>query len=284
MVILVHALGYHQVRCVVGHDFGAVTAALCALARPDFFQSVVLMSHPYKGPPKLPFNTAHGSPHQDSPVDMEAELAKLPRPRKHYKWYYCTENANQEMTEPKEGLHKFLRGYFHLKSADWAGNDPHPLKAWEASELAKLPRYYVMDKDDTMRQAVARDMDHEDPDIVKQKSTRWLRDEELSVYVQEYARNGFQGGLNWYMIQTQPEKASDVETWAGKKIEVPCLFVSGKKDWGSYQEPGVVEKMKEVCEDFRGAQYVEDAGHWLPQEQPELAAKYILDLVETLAG
>ena len=186
------------------------------------------------------------------------------------------------MTNPKEGLHDFLRGYFHLKSADWEGNKPHALEEWRADELAKMPRYYIMDKDANMRQNVARDMKDEDPAELKRKSSRWLNDSELDVYVKEYARNGFQGGLNWYRVQTQPKIASDTEMFASKKIEVPTIFVSGKKDWGSYQEPGAVENMGNVCSDFRGAKYVDGAGHWVNQEQPAEAVKYILELGDSL--
>ncbi len=283
-VTLVHALGYHKVTCLVGHDFGAVTSSLCALSRPDFFRSLVLMSHPFKGAPKLPFNTANDpNTKPKPPVDMEKELGKLERPRKHYKWYYCTPPANKEMTEPLDGLKEFLRGYFHLKSADWAGNKPHPLKGWEAPELAKMPRYYIMDRDAGMRENVARDMSNEDAGGVERKSERWLSGEELDVYVQEYGRNGFQGGLNWYRVQTQPKIAGDSEVWAGRKIEVPTVFVSGKQDWGSFQEPGAVENMGNVCADFRGARYVEGAGHWVNQEQPKVAVEHILELVRSFA-
>ena len=38
-LILVNALGYNEVACVIGHDFGAVAASMCALMRPDFFKS-----------------------------------------------------------------------------------------------------------------------------------------------------------------------------------------------------------------------------------------------------
>lgn len=37
-VILVNALGYNEVSCVIGHDFGGAGAAMCALARPDIFK------------------------------------------------------------------------------------------------------------------------------------------------------------------------------------------------------------------------------------------------------
>jgi pimeloyl-ACP methyl ester carboxylesterase len=38
VVILVNALGYKEVACVIGHDFGASAAAMCALMRPDLFK------------------------------------------------------------------------------------------------------------------------------------------------------------------------------------------------------------------------------------------------------
>lgn len=35
---LVNALGYMEVECVVGHDFGAVVSSMCALMREDVFK------------------------------------------------------------------------------------------------------------------------------------------------------------------------------------------------------------------------------------------------------
>lgn len=136
-----------------------------------------------------------------------------------------------------------------------------------------MPRYYIMDKEDTMRLAVAKDMQGD-------VSHDWLSDEELSVYVDEWSRNGFQGGLNWYRAQTDLALQKDALIFAGKKLEVPCLFASGRKDWGPYQEPGVLEKMGDVCVQFRGAVIVDGAGHWLPQEKPKEAVDCILSLID----
>lgn len=292
-VALVNALGYTSVSCVVGHDFGAVTASVCALARPDMFRCLVLMSHPTKGPPQIPLSTSpsYGTPSTPppGPGDMEKALSELARPRKHYKWYYCTPPSNADMTFPTgEPLHTFLRGYFHLKSADWDVNDPHPLAGWTARELAQMPRYYIMDLADTMREAVARDMAIEDSQLVSSRASRWLPDPELAVYVDEWARTSFQGGLNWYRIQTQPEIASDVEAWSGAKINVPTLFVSGRRDWGTYQEPGAVEAMEQGKSVqpgmYRGTVLVDGAGHWVNQEQPERCVQEILKLVNEVDG
>lgn len=236
-----------------------------------------MMSHPFKGSPTLPFDTISNPPAPRAQPDVNVALASLPHPRKHYKWYYSTAPAVQEMNEPRSELRDFLRGYFHLKSADWDGNRPEPLKAWEATELEKLPYYYVMPLKSSMREAVAIPMESEDTNLVEERSARWLPDPELEVYVQEWSRNGFQGGLNWYRVSTEPQKhMKDVELFAGRKIDVPSLFISGKQDWGTYQEPGVVENMDEICSKFRGTELVDGAGHWVQQEQPEK----VMELVE----
>jgi pimeloyl-ACP methyl ester carboxylesterase len=285
---LVNALGYTSVSGIVGHDFGAVTAGFCALARPDLFKCLTLMSHPTKGAPQSPVGSSPSygtaTPAASTKDDMEKALSELPVPRKHYKWYYCTAPSNQEMTYPTgQELHTFLRGYFHLKSADWAANSPHPLKGWIAAELAVMPGYYIMPYECNMRETVARDMDKESAETVASKSARWLPDHELAVYVEEWARTTFQGGLNWYRIQTQPEIASDVRAWSGAKISVPTVFVSGRQDWGTYQEPGAVEAMesgKSVQQGmYRGTVLVDGAGHWVNQEQSEACVREILKLV-----
>ncbi|KAL6243354.1 hypothetical protein RBB50_009906 [Rhinocladiella similis] len=305
-VTLVSALGYTHAAAIVGHDFGAVTATYCALARPDMFPRLVLMSHPFKGSPSLPFNTSpsydqsaisSAAPAQGNDeakgkgkgegeqVDIHTSLAQLSRPRKHYKWYYCTPASNAEMTYPTgDPLHDFLRGYFHLKSADWDGNSPHALEGWTAPALSQMPRYYIMDLGDTMREAVTRDMASEDPGVVSARAGRWLPDPELAVYVGEWARTTFQGGLNWYRIQTVREIASEMMLWSGAKLAVPTVFVAGSRDWGTYQEPGAVEAMetgKSVKEGlYRGTVLVEGAGHWVNQEQPARCVEEILRVID----
>ena len=173
-------------------------AAWCALLRPDVFRSVALMSAPFAGPPPLPFNTADGpaKPAQQDPVHRE--LAALPRPRKHYQWYYSTREANADMHHAPQGVHDFLRAYYHHKSADWKDNAPYPLKSWSAGELAKLPTYYVMDLAKDMAATVAEEM----PSAAAIAANRWLPDSELSFYSAEYDRTGFQGGLQWYRCGT----------------------------------------------------------------------------------
>jgi pimeloyl-ACP methyl ester carboxylesterase len=271
---LVSALGYHDVALVAGHDFGASVAAWCALVRPDVFRSVALMSAPFAGPPALPFDIAD-NPSRPKPTDnsIHDELAKLDRPRKHYQWYYSTLPANADMWHCLQGVHAFLRGYFHYKSADWAGNKPFPLKSWTAGELAKMPTYYIMDLDKNMAETVAPEM----PSAADIASCRWLPENELRVYSTEYERTGFQGGLQWYRARTQGLYEAELQLFSGRTIDVPSMFIAGKSDWGTYQRPGNFERMQQrACTRLLGCHLIDGAGHWVQQEQPERVSELLL--------
>ncbi len=276
---LVSALGYRSVAAVVGHDFGSPVAAWCSLIRPDVFRSVVLMSAPFAGPPALPFNTANEPAQSAPPVSpsIHDELAKLIRPRKHYFWYYGTREADRNMHHAAQGLHDFLRAYYHNKSADWKQNNPFPLKSWTAAELAKLPTYYIMDLDKGMAETVAPEM----PSPAEIEACNWLTDTELQVYTDEYARNGFQGGLQWYRCAVDPKYGPELQTYSGRTIDVPSCYIAGANDWGTYQFPGYFEKMQTTaCKRMLSVHLVEHAGHWVQQEQPTATTRLLLEFLQ----
>ncbi len=273
---LVRAFGLESVHGLVGHDFGSFVAAWCAVTRPDVFRSVALMSAPFGGAPKIPFATANGDAPAPLPDPVHDDLARLGRPRKHYQWYYSTRPAADEMLNPPQGLHDFLRAYYHHKSADWADNKPYPLEAWSAAELAKLPTYYVMDLAETMPETVAREM----PTPQEIASCNWLPDDELAVYVGEFTRTGFQPSLNWYRCRTSARYNGELEVFDRRTIDVPSCFISGASDWGVHQKAGEYEKMQSsVLTDLRGCHLIKGAGHWVQQEQPEETCRLLLEFL-----
>lgn len=259
---LLDRLGLQTVEAVVGHDFGASVAAWCALIRPDVFRRVALMSAPFAGPPAI------GSSRKGMGID--AGLAGLSRPRKHYHDYYSGREANGDMWRAPQGVAAFLRAYFHMKSADCPGDDPHPLSGWTAEGLAVLPEYYVMDRGLGMAATVA-------PHLLDAASA-WLTDRELAVYAEAFGRTGFQGGLNWYRCRTEGWNA-DLEVFAGRTIDVPAVFVAGRRDWGMHQVPGALERMRAVCPRMGAPVVVEGAGHWVQQERPGAVVEAVLGLL-----
>jgi pimeloyl-ACP methyl ester carboxylesterase len=268
---LITALGYQEVAAVIGHDFGSLAAGSCALIRPDVFRSVAMMSAPFGGaPPLRPPAADSAAPPRP---DVHADLAALPRPRKHYQWYYSTRAAGADMDQASQGVHDFLRAYFHYKSADWKQNQPFPLKSWSADELAKMPTYYIMDLDKTMAETVAPEM----PAANEIAACRWLPDEALRVYSSEFERTGFQGGLQWYRCITDGRYTAEFKLFAGRTIDVPACFIAGRSDWGIYQKPRDLERLQQrVCTRFRGCHLIEGAGHWVQQEQPEQVTALLL--------
>ncbi len=279
VLTLLKALGVDEVAGVIGHDFGSTVAAWCALTRPDVFKSVVLMSAPFAGSPAL----AHGQLENQKPnpwgAHLHQALAALPRPRKHYQWYYATPEADGNMRHAAQGLHSFLRAYYHHKSADWLQNKPFKLADASAPELAKMPTYYLMDLHEGMAETVA----HEMPSAQQIQACQWLTDDELAVYSAAYARNGFQGALNWYRAGISETLLAELRLFAGRRIDVPSMFIAGASDWGTYQKPGAFEAMQNTaCSQMVACHLVPGAGHWVQQEQAEAVTGLLLAFLQRI--
>jgi pimeloyl-ACP methyl ester carboxylesterase len=275
---LVGALGYHKVRTIIGHDAGSYVAGTCSLVRPDIFQSCVMMSAPFTGTPPLS-QDAISRLTRPSLLDFNKQLNALKEPRKHYQVYYSEPSANADMMNASQGIHQFLRAYYHHKSADWHENQPTKLASWDAEVMAQMPTYYIMNKNDTMAETVAPYMPSEN----QIKNCQWLTNDELAVYASEYTRNTFQGGLQWYRCSVEGVNQKAMSLFAGLQITVPSLFLSGKQDWGIYQTPGAIEYMREqVCTSMKGIVLIDNAGHWVQQEQSQAVIDNLSDFLGTI--
>jgi pimeloyl-ACP methyl ester carboxylesterase len=259
------SLEINTIDLLVGHDAGSSVAGVSAMIRPDIFRSVVMMSAPYTGAPDIKTDLFIEDP-------IHYNLENLPTPKKHYQWYYSTPEANNDMHLEQKELHKFLRAYYHMKSADWLDNNPYELGSWTAENLAKMPEYYIMKSNENMVQAVM-------PHFPKNHDfDNWLSDEELDVYASSFFKNSFQPALNWYRCMTSPIQNNDLKIFSNKKIEVPSCFIAGEKDWGMFQKPGALKKMENsLCINYCGRHILKNAGHWVQQENPNDVSKTLLD-------
>jgi len=273
VLALLEALG-HSTAALVGHDFGSRVAAWTALKRPDVVRGVVLMSAPFDG---APVDADGGTRDGADPIDRE--LAGLPNPKKYYQSYFRTREANDDMWHCSQGVTRFLRAYFHMKSADWPGNRPYRLRGRNAAEMAKMPAYYVMDLGAGMAETVAPN----EPTMARAAACRWLSNKDLAVYAGEFGRTGFQGGLQWYRAAFDRMFRVEMAAFAGRTLDMPACFIAGEADWGMYQAPGSLEKMQaSVCRSFLGMHIVPAAGHWVQQEQPLASNELLRALLATI--
>jgi pimeloyl-ACP methyl ester carboxylesterase len=112
------------------------------------------------------------------------------------------------------------------------------------------------------------------------EACRWLPDDELAVYSNEYMRTGFQGGLQWYRSRTEGKYDAELQLFSSRTINVPSMFIAGKSDWGTYQRPGNYERMQQTaCTRMLGCHLIDGAGHWVQQEQPERVSELLTEFL-----
>ena len=269
---LLKALGIREVAAVIGHDLGSQIAAYAGLTRPDVFRAVVMMSAPWPGPPPLQLNPGGAAA-------FDKALGALTPPRKHYTHYYSGPDAAADMDHPPQGLHDFLRAYFHAKSGDDPANAPRPLPVGSVEAFADLPTYYLMRRELGMAATVAPDM----PTKAQIAACHWLPDDILAVYAAEYARAGFQGGLQSYRCRTDAAHVAELRLHAGAVLTIPAAFIAGERDWGIHQTPGALDPMRpRACAHMSAFHLVPGAGHWVQQEAAEAVTGRLLDFLSAL--
>jgi pimeloyl-ACP methyl ester carboxylesterase len=118
-----------------------------------------------------------------------------------------------------------------------------------------------------------------------EKLPDWLSEADLDVYVAEFERTGFRGGLNWY--RNFDRNWELLAAFADRKIGVPALFVGGARDpvvtgpERKAEGPGVA-MLPHFCTDLRGKVLIAGAGHWTQQEKPEETNAALLAFLEGL--
>ena len=139
-----------------------------------------------------------------------------------------------------------------------------------------MPRYYIMDLGKGMAETVAAEM----PSDAQVAACKWLPEAELRVYANEYQRTGFQGGLQSYRVLIDPRYEGELNAFSGRTIDVPCLYIAGASEWGPYQTPGALERMKAgACTKLKGVHLVAGAGHWPAEEQPEKVNRLLIEFL-----
>ncbi|SEM31130.1 alpha/beta fold hydrolase [Streptacidiphilus jiangxiensis] len=241
VVALTRELGADRFA-VVGHDWGAPVAWQTALFRPDLVRGVVGLSV------TPPFPRQGDTP----PLAVMDALFE----GRFYWNYFCRPGlADAEFAaDPARTFRSFLYG----ASGDNPRNDPQP-----AQPLTQPDGTFLGHLDDT------KDL------------PAWLSDADIAVFVAEYEKNGFTGGLNWYRNLDRNWELS--AAWDRLPLLVPGRYITGDRDLvGSF--PGMQEGVAALPLLYPALQptlTLPGCGHWTQQERP---AEVNAALLEFLAG
>ena len=162
------------------------------------------MSAPFGGPPALPFDTADAPQRRGAalrPTDLRrtggAEAAAQALPA-----VLLDARGQREHVARPQGVHAFLRAYYHMKSADWKQNQPASARGQDRRRVGKaaaLLRDGSGQGDGGDRRAgnAVSGRDRRVQVAARRRAARCT--------ATEYGRTGFQGGLR----ATASDRAAD---------------------------------------------------------------------------
>ena len=231
MVALLDALDVSE-AVIAGNDWGATLAWQCALLRPDRFTAVAAMGVPLMGRPPVP--PTHIFPQTDASLM--------------YTLYFQTEGVAEAEFEasPEETLSKIYyaaSGEARSQNAEDSRPNPFGMVSRELGLLAPLPR--------------------------APGHMSWLSDRDLDVFVKDFQASGFRGGFNLY--RNLDANWAHQAAFSGVLVETPALFIVGERDTGLAM-PGMrelIEAQGALAPRLQDSVYLENCGHWAPQEAPD---------------
>jgi pimeloyl-ACP methyl ester carboxylesterase len=108
----------------------------------------------------------------------------------------------------------------------------------------------------------------------------WLGEADLDYQTAQFERSGFRGPINWYRNFDRSWERS--EQLAGKSIEQPALFITGKRDPVLRWSQRALARMPQFMPQLRETVLLPDCGHWVQQERPEAVNAALLKFLKQL--
>ena len=171
-------------------------------------------------------------------------LAALPRPRKHYQWYYSTRaGQRRHVARAPQGVHDFLRAYYHHKSADWKANKPYPLKGWigeRAGQDCRPTTSWISPSG--MAETVAEEM----PSMrARSPPTSGCRTASFRSTATNMRAPASRAACNGIAAAPAARSAASSQVCPAAPSTCRRCFISGKQRLGHLPAPGAIEAMQQ---------------------------------------
>ena len=110
----------------------------------------------------------------------------------------------------------------------------------------------------------------------------WLSELELEVFVSEYSRSGFTGGLNWY--RSMDLKWQERKVFEGVQSKVPAYFLGSEHDVDlkAFHGDDPISLMKAQFPELRRVEMIAGAGHMIQLEASETVNTIMLDFLKDI--
>lgn len=106
----------------------------------------------------------------------------------------------------------------------------------------------------------------------------WMSADEFEVYVENFERTGFTGGLNWYRCMNRNwELTPHLD---GAHVTAPSFFLAGSDDPVIHTWP--LDQLEIYLDDHRATVILDGAGHWVQQELPAEVNEALLAFLRSL--
>mmetsp|Transcript_134722 Transcript_134722/g.418709 ORF Transcript_134722/g.418709 Transcript_134722/m.418709 type:complete len:368 (-) Transcript_134722:60-1163(-) len=248
MLALLQHLGVSS-AALVGHDHGAQLGWRLALMHPDIFVCYTAMSVPY--PPRGPMAPVEG---------MRKFFGDERKPESDPNFFYI--------------LHHQLA----TAADDYATDTRAALLAMYApggeSEAGPPPvtsgKLFVDGRAEPIWKRLPQPT----------QLPPWISQAEFDYFVGEFARTGWNGGLNWYRVMDVDWQATP--QLQGAKVKQPVAFIAGSADGVVMMSGGkkVADKgLRKNCEQLDFVKFIDGAGHWIQQERPQEVSAALLEFL-----
>ncbi len=117
--------------------------------------------------------------------------------------------------------------------------------------------------------------------VFPQEMPDWLTDEDLDVYVGEFERSGFRGGLNRY--RNVDRDWEQLAAFHHRSIEIPAMFLGGEFDGPTRLGAAAIERFDQTLPELVSSDILPGAGHWIQQEAPDATNAALLSFLDGLS-
>jgi pimeloyl-ACP methyl ester carboxylesterase len=111
---------------------------------------------------------------------------------------------------------------------------------------------------------------------------QWITEADVDVYVDEFKRTGYRGGLNWY--RNIDRNWQLLAPFSGLKITVPAMLIAGDRDLvlAFRDMDQLISNLRNDVPKLQKTLILPGCGHWTQQERPQEVNEAMIEFLKLL--